>query len=101
MKPVSIAPPSLSTITGKQSAAAGLVAERAAAERFDTAALVPTFGLIGASFLTALSATMSARTARLDALARSHAAQAQATTTAAAAYRDADGAVLAGSTAQP
>lgn len=86
MKPVAVTEPSLSALAGRQGAAAGIVAERAGAERFDAAALAPAFGLIGAPFLSALAATMSARAGRLDRLSGAHTGQAVATTASAAAY---------------
>ncbi|MFT3663146.1 MAG: type VII secretion target [Gordonia sp. (in: high G+C Gram-positive bacteria)] len=92
MKPLIVTEPTLTTIAGRQTAAAGLVAERAAAERFDAAVFAPAFGLIGAPFLSALASTMSTRAARLDALAAAHAGQAAGTTTAAALYRGTDAA---------
>lgn len=96
MKPVAVTDSSLSQIAGRQSAAAGIVTERAVAERLDTAALTPTFGLIGAPFLAALGAAMNTRAARLDALAGSHTQQAAATVAAAAGYGSTDAANAAG-----
>lgn len=96
MKPVAVTEPSLSAIAGRQGAAAGIVAERAVAERFDAATLAPAFGVIGAPFLAALAATMSARTTRLDRLAASHTGQAAATTAGAAAYGATEAANAAG-----
>lgn len=90
MKPLTVNEPTLSTIAGRQTAAAGIVADRALAERFDAAAYAPAFGLIGAPFLSALASTMSTRAARLDSLATAHAGQATATTAAGLAYRGAD-----------
>ncbi|MEZ5212656.1 type VII secretion target [Gordonia sp. PP30] len=90
MKNLSVSPPVLSTVAGRHSSAAGLIADRAVAERFDAATLAPTFGLIGAPFLAALSAALHARTGRLDDLARAHAGQAANTLTGAAAYAAAD-----------
>lgn len=90
MNTVAVTEPVLSTVAGRHSAAAGLVAERAGAEKFDAAALAPTFGLIGAPFLAALAATLSARAGRLDALARSHTDQAVGTRAGDLAYRGAD-----------
>ncbi len=73
-----------------------MVAQRAVAERFDAAALAPTFGLIGAPFLAALAATMESRASRLDGLAGSHAGQSNATAAGAAGYHLADTAGAAG-----
>ncbi|AVM00047.1 ESX-1 secretion-associated protein [Gordonia iterans] len=92
MKPLTVNDTSLSAIVGRQSAAAGIVAERALAERFDAAAYAPAFGLIGAPFLSALAAAMSARAARLDSLSAAHTGQAAATTVAGLAYRGTDAA---------
>ena len=92
MKPVSIAPESLSTIAGSHGTAGALIAGRAVAERFDAAALAPTFGVIGAPFLSSLSATMESRATRLDGLAGAHAGQAAGTVAASASYTAADAA---------
>jgi len=89
---LSVAPESLSGVAGAQSAAAGVVTQQAAAERFDAAELVPTFGLIGAPFLAALAAAMSQRAQRLDTAAAAHAGQAVRTVDAASAYIGADAA---------
>lgn len=96
MSPLSVHPESLSLLAGRQSAAGGLVAGQAAAERFDAAALTPTFGVIGAPFLAAVAAAMSTRAAGLDAAAAGHGAQAAATAAGAAAYLGADAAGSAG-----
>ena len=99
MKPVAVTESALPAIAGRQSTAAGIVADRAVAERLDTAALAPTFGLIGAPFLGALGAAMNARAARLDALAGAHTGQAAATLAGAAAYGAADAAGAVGMSA--
>ncbi len=96
MQPVTVNPQSLSLVAGRQGAAAGLVAQHAAAERLDVAALAPAFGVIGAPFLAALGATMAARASRLDALTLAHTGQAGATPAAAAAYTGADAAGAVG-----
>lgn len=90
MNNLAVAPPVLSTVAGRHSSAAGLIADRAVAERFDAATLAPTFGLIGAPFLAALSAALHTRTARLEDLARAHTGQAASTRAGAAAYAAAD-----------
>ncbi|MFT4086997.1 MAG: type VII secretion target [Gordonia sp. (in: high G+C Gram-positive bacteria)] len=92
MKPVTINPDSLSTVARTQGAAAGVVAERAAAERLDVGVLTPTFGVIGADFLAALAQTMNSRAAQLDAAAAAHAKIAADTTVADGGYRTADAA---------
>ncbi|ALG84228.1 type VII secretion target [Gordonia phthalatica] len=90
---VTVDPAAASTVVSTQASAAGGVAARSVAERVDTAALLPTFGLIGAGFLAALNGVGAARTASLDALASRHASTAARTAAAAAAYEccDADG----------
>lgn len=86
MKPVAVNTPVLYDVAGQQTKAASVVAQRAVAERFDAAVLAPTFGLIGAPFLAALSAAMGTRATRLDGLAAAHAGQAGATAAGAAGY---------------
>ncbi|OBC07254.1 type VII secretion target [Gordonia sp. 852002-50395_SCH5434458] len=82
----------LDAYAGTQRAAGHRVAAHAAAGRTDLAALTPTFGVIGAEFLAALSATMQARAERLDAVAVAHDRISTTTMTAAVAYSDADAA---------
>ncbi|WP_431815592.1 type VII secretion target [Gordonia jacobaea] len=80
----------LDAYAGTQRTAGHRVAAHATAGRTDLAALTPTFGVIGADFLAALSATMQARAERLDAIAVAHDRIGTNTTTAAVAYSDAD-----------
>ena len=82
----------LDAYAGTQRTAGHRVAAHATASRTDLAALTPTFGVIGAEFLAALSATMQARATRLDAIAVAHDRIGTHTTTAAVAYSDADAA---------
>ncbi|GAB40764.1 MULTISPECIES: type VII secretion target [Gordonia] len=82
----------LDAYAGTQRTAEHRVAAHAVASRTDLAALTPTFGVIGAEFLAALSATMQARAERLDAIAGAHDRIGTTTTTAAVAYSDADAA---------
>lgn len=73
-----------------QRAAEDRVAAHAATSRVALTALTPTFGVIGADFLAALSTTMQARANRLDAQAVTHGRIGTHTSTAADAYSDAD-----------
>lgn len=73
-----------------QRATADRVAAHAASSRADLTALTSTFGVIGADFLAALSTTMQARASRLEAQAITHGRIGTHTSTAAAAYSDAD-----------
>ncbi|MFM9377822.1 type VII secretion target [Gordonia sp. VNK21] len=87
---LTVSPDTLTGIAGAQSGAAGAVAAQAAAERFDSAQLVPTFGLIGAPFLGALTAAMNGRARQLDAASAVHVEHADRTAVAALAYDGAD-----------
>lgn len=87
---VTVDPAATGTVVSTQSSAASGVATRAAAERVDTGALLPTFGLIGADFLAALADVGAARTAALEALASRHRAAATRTAAAATAYECCD-----------
>lgn len=69
-----------------QAAAANTAASRSAAERIDTGALVPTFGVIGAGFLGALARVSGQRATALDALAARHGSTSARADSAATAY---------------
>lgn len=86
----SLSPQALDSYARVQEAAAQRVTAHATRSRRDLTALTPTFGVIGADFLAALSATMQSRAERLDSLAATHGRIGTHTTTAAIAYSDAD-----------
>ncbi|MBM7366699.1 type VII secretion target [Gordonia hydrophobica] len=88
---VTVDPAATGAVASTQADAAQRVAGCATAERVDTASLVPTFGLIGSSFLAALTRVGAARTASFDALASRHTATATRATAAATAYDCCDG----------
>lgn len=96
MHAITVNPQSLSLVARRHGAAGSAVARQTTAERLDTAALAPAFGILGAPFLAALAATLAARAEHLEALAAAHAGQACATTAAAAAYTGTDAAAADG-----
>ncbi|EGD56567.1 type VII secretion target [Gordonia neofelifaecis] len=85
-RPVTIDSGATHAVAATQAAAARSVAARSTAERIDTSALAPTFGLIGAEFLGALNRLESARANRLDTLAEQHAGTADRTRSASNSY---------------
>ncbi|MGB3301247.1 type VII secretion target [Gordonia sp. (in: high G+C Gram-positive bacteria)] len=84
--PTVVDPAATTTVATTQGSAASTVAARALAERLDTGRLAPTFGLIGASFLAALSRVQSARTRTLDGLAAQHGRTGESAVRAQASY---------------
>lgn len=94
MKAVTVDQTALRTVADAQRGAADRVRDQADAERLDTGALAPVFGLIGAGFLAALADVTVQRTRRLDALSTAHTSTSVGTTAACCAYTccDADGA---------
>ncbi|MGB3695882.1 MAG: type VII secretion target [Gordonia sp. (in: high G+C Gram-positive bacteria)] len=82
----SVDPAAAATASHAQSDAAQAVSARVSAERVDTAALTPTFGIIGASFLAALNRVGAARAAELQSVATGHDATADRIRAARAAY---------------
>ena len=85
-RPVSVDAAVPGGLASTQASAAATVASRSAAERIDTGALVPTFGIIGAAFLGALGRVSGQRATALDALAVRHASTSARATNAAASY---------------
>ena len=94
MKPVTVDPTAVSTVSAGHRRAADVVAEHAASEAFDAAALLPTFGVIGAGFVAGLADVAAERGRRLQTLAAAHRATAGTVDAADESYRccDADGA---------
>lgn len=94
MKAVTVDKTALRTVADAQRGAADRVRDQADAERLDTGALAPVFGLIGAGFLAALADVTVQRTRKLDALSTAHTNTSVGTTAACCAYTccDDDGA---------
>lgn len=90
MKTVTVEPAAVGRAAGTQQRAADQVATQSRAERIDTGALAPTFGLIGAGFLSALAEVGAQRTRALDTLSTAHSTTASKTVDASRAYCDCD-----------
>lgn len=86
MKTVTVEPAAVGQAADTQQRAADQVATQSNAERIDTGALAPTFGLIGAGFLSALAQVGAQRTATLDTLSTAHSTMSSSTVEASHSY---------------
>lgn len=86
MKTVTVEPGAVGQAADSQLRAASQVAAQANAERIDTGALAPTFGLIGAGFLSALAEVNRQRSRTLETLSTAHSTTSATTTDASRAY---------------